>query len=299
MRRRRRLEHPPQDIVPLLFVLLRILVFVVGHKSKTRFVMNADGKDHELFAVRERGDKSLILMPSHDRFLENRFMGPNSDLQAVREQHYSVHKTNGGIDTELTQKTLLTNGTSISNAAFIHDTSEKLLYPIYARRPSLRDDDRQAFKAHPKDTVIRIGSYRTDSANLLFSVFVSKGYPAFPIEPGSMFSIFTEKFTEFEINVVVTYVNLPTHPRGDVRGLMTSPTVFNGERGLDHFHLDALSMVPDQAIYSNLLLLDGLRCDLLARALAEVPQGGSVEILLALADIFTRAPIINLEEARD
>ncbi len=260
----------------------------MSKKSRTRFFARIDGNGHQLLSVMERNDGSLIVFSAIPKNWEN----TNRTLTAFREQHYSIHRTKGGVDTTFTQKTRLSDGRTVSNVAYIHGTTEHLLWPVFARRvPTLRPTT-HLLTLRQNDRVIQVGTYRYDTANLLYSVFVAKQTCDIDRVKVEGATIQIADFSEFKIIVLATYLNIPSPDQGDVVGIATSPTVNDGVFAEGHFQLDVTSIPADDILECHWLLMCELRDWLLLR-LRELLGGTSAPFhdAVQMVAVFTSAPL--------
>jgi hypothetical protein len=103
---------------------------MMGREAKTRFYVRIDGVDRALFSVKSVAGRGLTITSRTPKFWEN----PDGTFTAFDHQHYSVHLSNGGVDTTITQKTQLQESAFHSIVTFVKDTQAYFLWPIFARR---------------------------------------------------------------------------------------------------------------------------------------------------------------------
>lgn len=262
-------------------------------KAKTRFVALIDGVEREIFSVVERQNKDIIVMSGTPRFWEN----PDGSLTKFGEQHYSVHTSNNGVDVTITQKTTLSDGNQHSNVAYIKGTKNALVWPIYARRVPIFEDNSRLLKARKKDTVIRIGKFSYSSANFLYSIFVTRSdfdIETIRVKEANFYQAF---FNEFSIVVITNYLNLPSLVQGDVTGMATSNTVVNGEFSENHTQLDVSSQEPCQMINIHQVLLIRLKDKMLGR-ISKLLNGDEKQMTdtRLMATFFTNTQIVKNDE---
>lgn len=237
----------------------------MSKKPKVRFAANIDGIDYELFWVQERSDKSLILGSAFPQYWENK----DNSYTAFSEQHYSIHKSNEGDATTITQKTTLVDGTSVSNVTYIPKTKNQLLWPVYARRVCTMLTDKRKLKSRSKDTVIVISDYTSKKANLLFSVFVTKSnnfvYPNSIKKFSDALETFAFNFGELQIIAIPTYINIPSLVEGDVTALTSSTTITNGVRSNNHKQLIVRSFDQNSLFNVHYYLMNRLKMTLHTR----------------------------------
>ncbi|MEQ9153160.1 MAG: hypothetical protein RLO06_16905 [Parvibaculum sp.] len=261
----------------------------MGTKPKTRFTVIVDEMELALFSIRELPNSSLV-------FISNTPENFETDNGWVRfaEQHYSVHKTNGGKDTQITQKTYLEDKSTISNTAFILGTDRYLLWPIHGRRlPKFRPDNKIKKKRH-KDRFINIGSYDTKSATLIYTAFVTKSDFDETLLSLSYANRFSASFSEFKIVVFASYLNIPTPPHGEVVGLITSDEVVNGDFRDGHRQFPQKSLEIKDFPSTNMLLFMHLREKMLVR-LNSILDDDHLETAALLTSRFFKRPLPHSE----
>jgi hypothetical protein len=264
----------------------------MGSKAKIRFSAKIDDRDIELFNVRDLGDKGLVISSGYPRYFEH----PDGKLVEFVDQHYSVHPTKGGADTTITQKTALKGDgvQAISIVAYIHNTSNHLLRPVYARRLPVMREPTRTLRARSKDTSRRIGKFNWDKATMIYSVFVSLPNLELPSHTDTASKRFTAMMGRYKLIVFVTYLNLPSITEGDVVGMSTSSEVRNGLRGDDHFQLQTESICVDQLLNINRVLQNQLRTKMLER-LDKVFKSDRPNFrhILAMSKCFTKVPVVK------
>lgn len=257
-------------------------------KPKIRFSALVDGREIELFSIRDRKAKGAVLIPAPIRFFEFGKEG----LREIVEQHYSVHR-NESPDITITQKTLLSDGTQLSNVAYIHDADDHMLWPIFARRvPQFADETNCLLAANSRDSVVRIGEYKTSEANLLYSVFVTHPSLDFEQIPVKGARIFYARYDHFQILVLATYLNVPSLHEGDACGWATSPEAINGAFSEGHFQLHVKPIPSDLLLQAHWTLMGQLRQKLLFR-LSDLFEGEPEMLpqITPLLSAFSLAPL--------
>ncbi|MBW2941936.1 hypothetical protein [Zhongshania aquimaris] len=262
----------------------------MSRKSKVRFAARIDGVERELFSIKERPDNSLLLVSAYPIFWEN------SDSSIVRftEQHYSIHISNGGIDTTITQKTKLADGMSHSNVSFIPNTKKHLLWPIYARRVPILLENSRKLSRRSGDKVIFIGDYEFAKANLVYSVFVSNCDFDVNITSLNGLTTYSAKFKHFQIFTIPMYINLPSMNEGDVVGMSTSSTTINNVRSTDHIQLSTHSIPSEYLLSFHFKLMDLLKDKMLQR-LSILFQSAPKEMSFSIkmVSLLTALPLVR------
>lgn len=253
---------------------------MANNGKKTRFFVRVNGVEREILSVQQRADKSLTLISGTPSFWEN----PDGSLSAFDQQHYSVHRTKNGRDTTITQKTWLRNGTHHSYVAYVHGTEEYLLWPLYARRIPILNNQTRILKRRAKDVLIEVPEFEWENASLLFSVFVAKAKfdsgLISPLRPA------IAQFEEFQIILLPVFLNLRSLPTGDVVVVSTSSPVINGVKSEEHvqyyseslpigefinFHFNCLGRLRDKMLERTQNLL-GMRYSELAYTIENPPS---------------------------
>lgn len=262
----------------------------MGSKAKIRFSAKIDDRDVELFNVRDLGDKGLIISSGYPRYFELQ----DGKLSEFVDQHYSVHPTKGGADTTITQKTALSGDgvQAISNVAYIHNTANHLLWPVYARRLPVMREPTRSLRARLKDTSRRIGKFNWDKATMIYSVFVSLPNLVLPPHTDTASKRFTAMVGRYKVIVFVTYLNLPSMIEGDVAGMATSSEMYDGLRGEEHLQYHAESISVDQLLYINRGLLNQLRTKMLDRLdIVFKSDRPTFQQIMAMSTWFTKVPL--------
>jgi len=265
----------------------------MSHKRKSIFAARIDGIEREILSVKERSNRDLLLIPAHTPFCEPT---PGTMIKFV-EQHYSVHGTNQGSDTTITQKTTLDNGDLHSNVSFIHNTKNHLLWPVFARRVPVLYGENRKLTPRGRDKVIFIDDYQSDNSSLTYSVFISRDH--FDIESilKNKFPVHTESFTEFKVIVLPMHINLPSIANGDSFGYSTSSQVINNIRSTNHIRVRATSIPPEDLIETHLHLMNMLASKLVERliSLSGTEHRRSVESAVSKLGraLITRDPLVR------
>lgn len=258
-------------------------------KPKSRFVVNINGTLRELFSVREHEDGSLLLNSGTPKNWEN----SDGTLTEFKEQHYSIHKTKTR-DTTITQKTTLADGSHHSNVAYLHNTDNFFLWPVYSRRVPLFLPATRVLKARTNDNVIELGTYNPECTNLLYSVWVARSNYKFDKLMISDINYRVARFSEFLVFVLPVFLNVPAIDQGDVVGFSTSPTVVNNIKSDDHFQISRGSILAINMLTIHWRLMNALRGRLLRR-LERLYENDSVTMKMTndLVQGFTFFPLTS------
>jgi hypothetical protein len=264
----------------------------MGKKAKVRFTAVANGIEAELFAIRDRGENGIVLrsnMP--DQFIEG------GRRVAFVEQHYSVHNTKG-VDTTVTQHTLTDDGVELKLAAYIHDTKDYLLWPIYARRLGINNAITKSAVNRDKDILHRVARYETASSCLFYCVFVcNPNFDYRSIEDSSL-NVKTTTIGRYRIVVLSTFMIIPSLQEGWVAGISTSKPRRNGVFDEDHFQLQRGPIPFEEMLDTFWMLMNELR-DLTIRQLTEMfgDDPHFMHQLSIVSGFFSAEPFVKREQA--
>ncbi|MEW6372904.1 MAG: hypothetical protein AB1584_18390 [Pseudomonadota bacterium] len=215
--------------------------------KKTRFFARIDGVECLLFSIQKSANDGLTITSRTPKFFEGA-KGPFGTQLEFDHQHYSVHETNEGRDTTITQKTQLI-GEHHSIVTLLRETKDYLLWPVFARRYPIFLTEENRLIRKSRDTLIELAEYVYERSNLLFSVFVSR--PSFDVSvlKNSGIRFETALFDKHLIIVIPSFIHLPSLPSGDVTGYSSTPVVIDGKKEEDHFQLNVKS-VPADKLYT-------------------------------------------------
>lgn len=261
----------------------------MGNKPKTRFYAVIDGRDVQLFSVRDRGNgNGILLAATASDTLDIGNIG--TDLP-VREQHYSIHPSEGGRHTTVTQKTLLESGDIYSEMAKISDTETHLLWPVFAKRCHTYNAENRQLPHRDKDMLIKVADYKSDTSTLLFSVFVSKPDTIpkdFHLKANN---IRTQRCGEYDVTVISTYLHVPTWHEGDIVGHATSPGVMNKEFEPTHEQKPTTSLSAGQVEVAHNYMVIRLWQALMIRTRGDLSEWGDLGgFFLQMASMIHDAP---------
>jgi hypothetical protein len=240
-----------------------------------------------MLVVKERSNQDILVLSGTSRFFE----AVGLSKRELAEQHYSVHTHRSGLHTIITQKTTLADGVRVSNAAFIHNTRDWLLWPIYARRLPMFKDDTNILDVGKQGEVVDVGEFEWQKANLLYSVFVAKT-GSIPISTSiGGAKVFISNYRRFCIVVVVTYLNLPSMYEGDVAGLTTSSELVNGRSPSGQVQVDMSSIPVGELEAAHWFLMRRLRERMIQR-LQDLLGSNSPEfdLVTTMTSFFTACP---------
>lgn len=263
---------------------------LMGTKPKIRFVAIVDGRCVELFSVREPKADRLLITPRSPPLVE-----AEGTSRAIREQHCSVHATNGGKDTTITLKQIFQDDTKLDYVTMVHNTEAHLLWTIFARRVGVSE---ALYERGPpqrdKDLVHTIADYRGQNANLIFSAFIAR--PSFqPPDPPEGVGIHVHQFKSYSIIVLTSFLNVPSIPQGDLSSFSTSMPS-NGEIDIsNHLRVHAEPMEAHD-LYGKHWLITLILCQKLVDRLSEVLKSfdqPELERFLKLAATFTSLPLVK------
>lgn len=175
-------------------------------KSQTRITLTIDGTERNIFSIHERASGDLLLtFKNSTPLLHN-----DGSQRHIQEQHWSVHQSTATDGTTIKHTLLADSNYRADSATFIHNTTERLLWPIFFQRiPDLRQSQYQPYKRE-KDSIVNIGSYNPNLCNPVIAVIVS--YPNnLSINYLNMLgSVTCICFHKFQIIIVRAVINAPS-----------------------------------------------------------------------------------------
>jgi len=195
-------------------------------KAKTRFVIDVDGVDRQLFSVRERGHGDLVLLingPSVNAFSPE-------DRETVIERHISVHRSPSS-PTFTMNHTLITDGRGkTSRVASVLPSESGLVWPLIGNLAFPMRDPRFVLRARNGDRVVRLGKYNPTGNTLLYFIIVADPTGAARFVPfkNSMRSARAD-FEHFTIFVLWAYIGMSGEV-GHYVAMQSSEPTLNGQR---------------------------------------------------------------------
>jgi hypothetical protein len=225
--------------------------------KKTRFFARIDGAECLLFSIQKSANDGLTITSRTPKFFEGA-KGPYGTPLEFDHQHYSVHETNEGNDTTITQKTQLV-GERHSIVTLLRGTRDYLLWPVFARRYPIFLTGENRLVRKTKDTFIELAEYSYERSNLLFSVFVSR--PSFDVSvlTGAGVKFKTALFDKHLIIVIPSFIHLPSLSSGDVTGYSSTPVVIDSKIEEDHFQLNAKCIHAERLLTTHQRLMGVLQ----------------------------------------
>lgn len=147
---------------------------------------------------------------------------PDRAPREFKERHYSVHPTKNGAETMITQKTVYATGAGRQCVAYIHETSDRLLWPIYSFRQFAFAPSSAVFAPDPKHKWGTIADYNQRRDTLIYTLFVAsldfddqvfktKGYWSHRVN-----------FERYAVFALVTFLPAPAVDVGRWRWFFTS-----------------------------------------------------------------------------
>lgn len=187
--------------------------------SKTRFVVEMAGEQVELFAVQERNDGSLLLLPHR----ACRYTDPALGL--IKEEHLSVHLSPQSAGTTMKRTCTLKNGRQMTYSSFVSDSKTALLWPLFSATAPLFT--RGNLRRGSRDRIVTITRFHHRSATLFYTVFVSScGFEHPPWR--SPVNLIRVSFEKFEIGVFYSFIQLPSLNTEEIQVPATSPRQVDG-----------------------------------------------------------------------
>lgn len=234
---------------------------IFGIGVKIAFSATIDGVQRSLFSVKDNGDSGLLIGQGTPRQMEN----PYGVKRDFKHQHYSVHPSNNGADTTITQKTLMSDGEEHSAVSFVRNTKQHLLWLVYARRMPILAKTTRVLKRKRYTSVIEIGSIDSAKETLFYSVLVSRPSMDLSILVDSGWEFYTATFGQFMIIVIPMFLQFPTYPDGDVLQFLTSQPILNNVCPPDHQRYESESMPREGLVLFIGIYMDALKKSMMAR----------------------------------
>lgn len=191
----------------------------MAYRPKTRVVAKTPDGLFELFAVLERPDGELQIFLKPDPNYEDPIAG---DVPVISEK-YSIHPGEVGGGTTIKRTMPLADGRVLTTSAYIEDSKENLLWPIYSQRVSKFFPEYHGAKIREKDKSVVIAEYVQSSANLIISLFVSSIDRQLKEFPDTLTTLFRIPFSRYTLGIYFNFIDLPSLPATDFAVFPTSP----------------------------------------------------------------------------
>jgi hypothetical protein len=270
----------------------------MSNSKKTRFFAKIDGIDRLLFSVQKSARGSITITSQTtaaliDYATPNKYGFSDGTHKEYEDQHYSIHESNEGTATSITKKTKLKSEHQ-SNVAFIQDTKDYLLWPVFWRRYPLFNTDRSLLVKKSRDTYIQLAEYSFKSAALLYGVFVTRPSFDLSILTNAELDFKTASFENHMVIAIPYFINLPSESTGDIINLTTSPTIINGVKESDHFQIPTKSIPPEKIIEINYGAMIQLQTIYLQRLAQDFSEFGFAPIPTPLEFLkLTQVPLMR------
>jgi hypothetical protein len=259
-------------------------------KSKLRLVVAIRGQNIELLSVRERTSGELLLTP---RSPSGARLG-HVDLREIAEQHFSIHRSKDDKNTAVTFKQTFADGSSLDNVAYIHDTKDHLLWPIFARQVGVSAEILDKVPpARAKDTLVALGGYHPEAATLCFSIFIARRDFAV-IQGVEDVNVLAIPFRLFKIIVLWGFFNIPSPETGQIAGITTSSTIRNGEKQPHHSQIKTNSFAPEELLPTHHVLVGELAQKLYNDVTSGLPDHPVNADLRTMLGFTTARPLVNV-----
>ena len=224
----------------------------MGHKIKIRFVASVSGKLRELFWVRELSDGTIIIKDRGERAAVI-----NGKQVALIEDRWTIHLSSKSKN----------SGTTINNhlryfgeqpkdtAAYIANTSNFLLFPIYVRRCAILTHQQYDHNPHRKDETIVISQENDENSTLIYVIYLSK--PSFEFPQILPYRLIERNFKAFKFGIYVCHENHPPIDFAVRSNFQSSPTRVAGESLGEPFSAGFQSINPKDIGHINYTMIQG------------------------------------------
>jgi hypothetical protein len=200
----------------------------MAYEAKTRALVTATGRDRELFSVLEGPDGYLQLFLKHPEELGKL----NDGFDAIKMNKFSLHLSERSATGARTvkQTVMYRDGRSRTTAALWQPGSAGAAFLVYAYRCEAMNTDVHLARVRPTDTPVHVAAYDPCYATLAYALFAG--------DPGIFDQVAVEElpyekhklsFARFDIVLFVTFMNVPSLPRGAITVPATSSRTFGNE----------------------------------------------------------------------
>lgn len=184
--------------------------------GKIRFLVNVDGRLHQIVWVEEKRDKSLIIGIPDDEYVET-----------PGEQRFSVHNTPGQAYQTIMQSLKRSNGVRRSPQKVMLNEPNQYAH-VTTKRCAPLGDERMAPRIRSADVPVTIGTCHSQRHALAFSVVVSR--TGHSIEHNVAFNSFHADLVLYRVSVIVNYFMAEaTHPSHSIEFVTSTPTIGSEE----------------------------------------------------------------------
>jgi hypothetical protein len=180
------------------------------HESKTRFVCHLPNQMSELFWVKEQASGGLQLVIKRAiNYRADEYIPQDTEKKS---QKYSIHRSNGGVDTTIHHTIELANGRKLDSCAFLRDSATTLIWPLFVK--ACPDISRERYKTNARgsDIVVEVANMVLP-VTLIYAVVVSSVNADLRLD-GAPAIVSSVNFTYFKISVVALQLLLPSLPHG-------------------------------------------------------------------------------------
>jgi len=204
--------------------------------SAARFVISSQGKLRSILSVAEKSNGELILnlranqrIRATETLINSQSNDPKHGL-GIKEYRYTAHiSPNSDINTiKLTR--INEDGelfTEVQYTLAIKGTNS--FAPLYARRCSSLEDKGYDIKNPVKGKNISLGKL-VPGFTLVFTVFIGPSNRNFEFTPMNDFRVLQQRFKEFNIVIMFSFLNIPSHESGALLHAVTKKSN-NASRG--------------------------------------------------------------------
>lgn len=203
-------------------------------EKKTRFVVELDGQDREIFSVMQRSNDDLIISIKSAALFE--------DGTEIIYQRYSVHVSpNSSPPSHLLKHSLLlADGREITSTQLRYKEPYDFRAPLYAHVTHSLEPEKYISKPRSRDTTIRIYDGDIGKLTLFYAVSVTATGASFPAFADCELALQKIPFNSFDLYVVSGLFPVPAIHHGRLCHAMTSMPRTNGKIVSEEVHANLM-----------------------------------------------------------
>lgn len=216
----------------------------MARKKLTRFVISIGDRPRQLFKVDDQRDELRIILVPAELFTDP----PHEDTEIV-EQRFSVHATKESPHqiNQIKQTICLKGGHIIESYLDTKGPKASRIEQIFSRICPHLGISRYDAAIKPKDIIKSLGSYNPRKKTLLYSVQIGTLQSPLKIPGSSRYKQIVHDFSNFRLYLIYTFLDIPSHSRGQLLHNITKPLRYNKETSPTSMSLQSQGMTQSQA----------------------------------------------------
>ena len=247
----------------------------MAKKAKFRLQINVDNVFRELISVKESPNDDLTIVFKSSQYLDKE----TNQTAKIQEQRYSIHPSNLSdfeINT-LKQTLMLEDGKSTSTYSETKGIKQNLLVPFVFRLCPALFEDEYVSNPRPKDKTASLGAYNPHKQSLIYGIYFTSLRGPKLISGSTKLRQKSFDFRTYRMIVVWSFVNLPSHWKGELIHHMTMSPRGGNSKGVSQHRLPPTGgFSPKQAkdyTFKLFTQLHNRACDLVIQEELEIPIG--------------------------